>query len=116
MDISALIAQRYRSAADLIDKEHMIAIIVCAGGLVDIRPHGKYIEDVSRMVDFIEHATEIAGVDHIGIGSDLGGTSAVSRGFGKEANFRAIAMEMLKRGRGEDTADKVMGGNLFRVW
>lgn len=94
----------------------MIAKIVGAGRLVGIRPHGKYIEDVSHMVDFIEHATEIAGVDHIGIGSDLGGTSAVSRGFGKEANFRAIAMEMLKRGRGEDTADKVMGGNLFRVW
>ncbi len=93
-----------------------VRAIAAHGGVVGIWPHGKYIEDVSRMVDFIEHALEVAGVDHVGIGSDLRGTSAVSRGFGNEANFRAIAMEMLERGWDEDTVGKVMGGNFFRVW
>ena len=93
-----------------------VRAIAARGGVVGIWPHGRYIEDVPRMVDFIEHAIEVAGPDHVGIGSDLRGTSAVSRGFGAEANFRAIAMEMLERGWDEETVGKVMGGNFVRVW
>ena len=56
------------------------------------------------------------GIDHVGIGSDLRGVSRYSEGFGDNANFRAVAAELLRRGYSDDDVGKVMGGNFFRVW
>lgn len=93
-----------------------VRAIAAGGGIVGIWPHGRYIESVERMVDFIEHAISVAGPNHVGIGSDLRGVSRYTVGFSREAEFRAIAQEMLRRGHDDDTVGKVMGGNFFRVW
>jgi hypothetical protein len=63
-----------------------------------------------------EVEARIAGVDHVGIGSDLRGMSAYSDGFGSTAEFRAIAWELIRRGRTNEEIGKIMGGNFFRVW
>ena len=68
------------------------------------------------MVDYIEHAIRVGGTDHLGIGSDLRGVSRYSDGFGENANFRALAAELLRRDYSDDDVGKVMGGNFFRVW
>lgn len=86
------------------------------GGVVGIWPHGRHIADVAEMVDYIEHVIEVGGIDHVGIGSDLRGVSAYAEGFGPEANFHAIAAELLDRGYSGEEVGKVMGGNFFRVW
>ena len=93
-----------------------IRTIAAGGGVIGIWPHGRYIENVAAMADFIEYVIDIGGIDHVGIGSDLRGTSSLSKGFGKEANFRAIAMELLDRGHTDEAVGKIMGGNFFRVW
>lgn len=93
-----------------------IRAISANGGVVGIWPHGRYVEDVAAMVDFIEYVVEVGGIDHVGIGSDLRGTSMLSKGFGEEANFRAVAMELLSRGHSDEAVGKVLGGNFFRVW
>jgi microsomal dipeptidase-like Zn-dependent dipeptidase len=93
-----------------------IEAIAKNGGMVGIWPHGKYIEDVKTMVDFIEHVIEVGGIDHVGIGSDLRGISAYAKGFDEEANFRAIAAELITRGYSDKDVGKVMGANFFRIW
>lgn len=93
-----------------------VRAIAANGGVIGIWPNGRHIQDVARMVDFIEYAIGIAGADHVGIGSDLRGMARYSKGFSREAEFRAIAQEMLTRGFDDDTVGKVMGGNFFRVW
>lgn len=93
-----------------------VRAIAAGGGVIGIWPHGRYIESVERMADFIEHVITVAGADHIGIGSDLRGVSRYSAGFTREAEFRAIAQELLRRGHSDETVGKVMGGNFFRVW
>jgi membrane dipeptidase len=86
------------------------------GGVIGIWPHGRHISTVEEMVDYIEHVIKIGGIDHAGIGSDLRGISTYVKGFDEEANFHAVAAEMLKRGYSDEDVGKVMGGNFFRVW
>jgi len=93
-----------------------IRAIAAKGGIVGIWPHGRYIADIAEMVDYIEHVIEVGGIDHVGIGSDLRGVSRYVEGFGNEANFHAIAMELLDRGHSDEDVGKVMGGNFFRIW
>lgn len=93
-----------------------IRAIAEAGGVVGIWPNGASVDDVSFMVDLIEHVILLAGAEHVGIGSDLRGMSRYAAGFGEDAEFRAIAQELLERGHDDDTVGKVMGGNFYRVW
>ena len=96
--------------------DDQIRAISAKGGIVGIWPHGRYIEDVAEMVDYMQHVIEIGGVDHVGIGSDLRGISAYVKGFDESANFHAIAAEFLARGYSDEDVGKVMGGNFFRLW
>ena len=86
------------------------------GGVVGIWPNGRHIATISEMVDYIEHVIKVGGIDHVGIGSDLRGVSRYTEGFGENANFHAIASELLDRGYSGEDVGKVMGGNFFRVW
>jgi len=96
--------------------DDQIRAIAESGGIVGIWPHGSHISTVAEMVDYIEHVIKIGGVDHVGIGSDLRGVSRYVIGFDEQANFHAIAIELLNRGYSDEDVGKVMGGNFFRVW
>jgi membrane dipeptidase len=96
--------------------DDQIRAIARNGGVVGIWPHGRHISTVAEMVDYMEHVIEIGGIDHVGIGSDLRGISRYVVGFDEEANFHAIAKELLDRGYSNEDVGKVMGGNFFRVW
>lgn len=93
-----------------------IRAIAEKGGVVGIWPNGRHIATIPEMVDYIEHVIKIGGIDHVGIGSDLRGVSRYTEGFGENANFHAIASELLDRGYSGEDVGKVMGGNFFRVW
>ncbi len=96
--------------------DEQIRAIARNGGVIGVWPHGRHIEDVAEMVDYIEHVIKVGGIDHVGIGSDLRGISKYVRGFDEGANFHAIAAELLDRGYSDEDVGKVMGGNFFRVW
>lgn len=93
-----------------------VRAIAGKGGVVGIWPNGSSVPNVATMVDHIEHIIDIAGIDHVGIGSDLRGMSTYSEGFNDTAEFRAIASELMSRERSDEEIGKVMGGNFFRVW
>lgn len=91
-------------------------MLAARGGVIGIWPNGASAKTMSDMADNIEHVARVAGVDHVGIGSDLRGMGSYTEGFGEEADFRAIARELLRRGWSDEDVGKVMGGNFWRVW
>lgn len=66
-------------------------------------------------VDHIDHAVHVAGIDHVGIGSDFDGGGGV-RGFNSHAEALNVTVELLRRGYTADTIAKIWGGNLLRAW
>lgn len=71
--------------------------------------------EVSRVVDHIEHAVEIAGIEHVGIGTDYDGIEVTPRGLENISGFGLVAEEMKSRGFGLKDMEMILGGNLLRL-
>jgi membrane dipeptidase len=70
---------------------------------------------ITDYVDHIEHAVEVAGVDHVGIGTDFDGGGGIS-GFNDHSEARNVTVELVRRGYSEEEIKKIWGGNILRVW
>jgi len=70
---------------------------------------------LSVLVDHIDHAVKIAGVDHVGLGSDFDGISDTPEGLEDVSKLPNITRELLKRGYTEEEIRKILGGNFLRV-
>lgn len=70
--------------------------------------------NVSDFVDHIDHAVEIAGIDHVGIASDFDGGGGVD-GWRDASETEAVTAELIKRGYNDIEIGKIWGGNLLRV-
>lgn len=70
---------------------------------------------VSRLVDHIDYIVQLAGIDHVGIGSDFDGIQAVPTDLASVADLPNLTKELLKRGYSEEDVDKILGGNILRV-
>jgi membrane dipeptidase len=79
--------------------------------------HGFPRTPLATLVDHIEHAVRVAGVDHVGLGSDFDGVplDMVPQGVDDVAGFPNITLELLRRGRSPEEVTKILGGNLLRV-
>ena len=76
----------------------------------------KVATSVSDVVDHIEHVIELAGIDHVGIGSDFDGLSSAPTGLEDVSTYPNLVEELLRRGRTEQDIRKICGENLLRVW
>lgn len=63
----------------------------------------------------IDHIRKVAGIDHIGLGSDFDGITMVPEGLEDVSKFPALIAELLRRGYTEDDVKKITGQNLLRV-
>jgi len=70
---------------------------------------------VARIVDHIDHIVRLAGVDHVGIGSDFDGVQAVPADLKSVSELPNLTAELLRRGYSESDVDKILGGNMLRV-
>jgi membrane dipeptidase len=70
---------------------------------------------VSDVVDHIEYIAEIAGVAHVGIGSDYDGVDAMPLGLEDVSTYPAITVELLTRGWSEPDIRAVLGENALRI-
>ena len=70
---------------------------------------------VKEVVDHIDHAVEIAGIDHVGIGSDFDGISVPPKGLENVSLIGSVFEEMRRRGYAEKEVEKVAGENLLAV-
>jgi membrane dipeptidase len=71
--------------------------------------------DIVVLIDHIDHAVKVAGVDHVGLGSDFGGIHNPV-GLETAAGYPLITYHLLKRGYKEEDIKKILGGNLLRVF
>ena len=81
---------------------------------------GAYINSVppttlERYVDHIDYIVKFIGVDHVGIGADLGAIEQHPTGLEDISKFPNLVAELLRRGYSDADAKKIMGGNLLRV-
>src|SRR6202522_1336154 len=71
----------------------------------------------SVLIDHIDHIAKVAGVDHVGLGSDFDGVSgATPQGMDSAADLPRITQALLDRGYSADDIKKILGGNLLRVF
>jgi len=68
------------------------------------------------LIDHFEHIIEVAGIDHVGIGSDFDGISALPEGIDSAADLPRITAALLASGHSAEDLRKVLGGNLMRVF
>jgi membrane dipeptidase len=81
------------------------------------KEHPMSLADISDVVDHIDHVVELAGVDHVGFGSDFDGVGpTLPRGLEDVSAFPNLIFELLARGYSEEEIRKIAGGNLIRVW
>jgi membrane dipeptidase len=67
------------------------------------------------VADHIEHIRRVAGVDHVGYGSDFDGIDCAPQGLEDVSRFPALTAELLRRGWKDADVEKVIGLNLLRV-
>jgi membrane dipeptidase len=70
------------------------------------------VEDAAECID---HIVKIAGIDHVGIGSDFDGIPSVPAGLEDMSKMPNLTAALLKRGYKEEDIKKIMGGNFLRV-
>jgi membrane dipeptidase len=75
----------------------------------------RVLPTIAQAVDHISHVVKIAGIDHVGIGSDFDGGGGLADCV-DVADYSRITAELLKRGYSKTDIDKIWGGNFLRVF
>jgi membrane dipeptidase len=70
---------------------------------------------VGAAADHIDHIRQVAGIDHVGYGSDYDGIGCAPQGLQDVGTFPLLTAELLRRGYSDADAKKVIGLNLLRV-
>ena len=70
---------------------------------------------LAQVADHIDHVRKVAGIDHVGIGSDFDGITRAPEGLADVSTFPALTAELLRRGYGDEDVKKVLGLNVLRV-
>jgi len=77
--------------------------------------HPRPVVTLAMVADHIEHIRHVAGIDHVGIGSDFDGIPNTPQGLEGVDKFPALLKELAKRGWTDEELGKVAGGNMLRV-
>jgi membrane dipeptidase len=129
---NAFVDENYRTAAETQAKDRDAAVKANADQL---RAAGKtvtYLDNdrierewaakiprppLSSLIEHIDHIAKVAGIDHVGLGSDFDGVSgATPQGIDSAADLPKITQALLDRGYSADDIRKILGGNVLRVF
>jgi membrane dipeptidase len=69
----------------------------------------------TAIADHIDHAVQVGGVDHVGLGSDFDGIDSAPVGMEDVSKLPDLVRELARRGYSEQDLKKILGGNLLRV-
>jgi membrane dipeptidase len=102
--------------------DDQLRAIAASGGVINVNFYPKFLDPnfpaptpLSKVIDHIEHIARVAGIDHVGLGSDFDGISAVPVGLEDVAAIPRIADALLGRGWAAAEIDQVMGLNMLRL-
>ena len=129
---SAFVDENYRKAAEAQKKDAKAAV---AAHVAELEAAGKPVTYLDKdrverawaakiprpplksLIDHIDHIAKVAGVDHVGLGSDFDGVSgAMPEGMDSAADLSKITQALLDRGYSAEDVHKILGGNLLRVF
>jgi membrane dipeptidase len=71
---------------------------------------------LSALIDHIDHVATVAGIDHVGLGSDFDGFPILPEGLQSAADLPLITSALVDRGYREEQLKKLLGENLLRVF
>ena len=128
----AFIDENYRKAAEAQKKEADAAV---EARIAELKAAGKPVTYLDKdrigrewaakiprpplksLVDHIDHIAKVAGVDHVGLGSDFDGVSgATPEGIDSAADLPKITQALVDRGYSAEDIRKILGENLLRVF
>jgi membrane dipeptidase len=105
--------------------------IAAAGGVINVNFYSRFIDPVFRaamdagavlpvtplsvLIDHISHVATVAGIEHVGLGSDFDGMSALPEGVPDVTGLPRIADALLARGYADIDVSRVLGGNMLRL-
>jgi len=129
---SGFVDEDYRKASEPIGKEAAAAVKAYVDKMkaegkpvpyteIDRIEHG-YAEKIARppfksLIDHFDHIAKVAGIDHVGLGSDFDGVSGQTpQGINSAADLPRITQALLDRGYSADDIKKILGGNVLRVF
>ena len=129
---SAFIDENYRKASEAQAKDRDAAVTAYTDQLKAAGMTVTYLDSdrierewaakiprppLSSLIDHIDHIAKVAGVEHVGLGSDFDGVSgATPEGIDSAADLPKITQGLLDRGYSADDIRKILGGNLLRVF
>ena len=70
----------------------------------------------ASLIDHIDHVAKVAGIDHVGIGTDFDGIPSLPEGVDSAADLLKVTTALLDRGYSDEDLHKLLGGNLLRVF
>ncbi len=105
------VRKKYNGFQDLTDEQWEAASIDWHA-IEDKFP--QQLATISEVADHIDHMVKVAGIDHVGIGTDFDGGGRVE-GCRDVSQMGNITLELVKRGYSEKDIKKIWGGNLMRV-
>jgi membrane dipeptidase len=70
----------------------------------------------SSLIDHIDHVAQVAGIDHVGIGTDFDGIPSLPEGIDSAADLPKVTTALMERGYSADDMRKLLGENLLRVF
>jgi membrane dipeptidase len=121
---SSFLREEYQDRDDPI-REEMQAHIDSMGWDDDSREAVVYeqkmrkkhpIGTVEDVADHIDHAVDLVGVDHVGLGSDFDGVFALPAGLQDASGYPNLVAELLRRDYTEAEIAQMLGENVLRVW
>ncbi len=128
---SAFIDDSYRKAFVAQTPERNAALDALKAKLKDADPATQYREHdrmqkewaakiprppLKSLIDHIDHIAKVAGVEHVGLGSDFDGVSSLPEGLDSVADLPKITEALAARGYSREKLQKILGGNLIRVF
>lgn len=87
---------------------------IANGGVVD-KPLTDHITPLSILIDHFDHALQLVGPEHVGIGSDFDGVPALPEDMEDCSKLPNITACLLDRGYKESDLEKMLGANVLRV-
>ncbi|MBI4478299.1 MAG: membrane dipeptidase [Acidobacteria bacterium] len=79
------------------------------------KAHPAPAATLAQVADHIDHIRKIAGIDHIGLGSDYDGTTSLPKGLEDVSTYPNLTAELLRRKYSDQDIKKILGGNALRV-
>lgn len=108
--------------------DDVLKLLPANGGVVMINFYSRYVAPtavlekdektlgtLADVCNHIDHVVKVAGIDHVGIGSDFDGVPRLPVGLEDVSTYPRITQELLNRGYNKEQIHKILGGNALRI-